>query len=203
MARAKNRDMRTAPHPRAAVSGRMSADEFRAMMGRESTRGSIRSKLARVFSLTRGPGKPKYPLREPAESELSELPLEFVLPFLPPSINSIFASVTDPATGRPRRVLTTRARALRKEMSARFYGRLKQGAVYELHITVELSALTKDGKIRKVDLTNRVKFLEDCVSSSLGIDDRQFFRVVLNKVHAEQERTVIRILPFREDRIAA
>jgi Holliday junction resolvase RusA-like endonuclease len=47
-----------------------------------------------------------------------------------------------------------------------------------------------------VDLTNRVKFLEDCVCGALGIDDSRIFRVVLDKLDAEQEQTVIEIKPM-------
>ena len=63
--------------------------------------------------------------------------------------------------------------------------------------------ITREGKLRKIDLTNRVKFLEDCVARCMGIDDRQFFRVVLNKLHASHERTVVRIMAYDQDRMAA
>ena len=126
----------------------------------------------------------------------TNLPLEIALPFLPPSVNSIYVSVKDKESGKVKRVLSEKARKARKAIAMFVNGCLCPNEIYELHIDIELPALTKAGNLRKVDLSNRVKLLEDSISSCLGIDDRQFFRVVLTKLHAEHERTVIRILPF-------
>jgi Holliday junction resolvase RusA-like endonuclease len=196
---------RAAPHPRAAVSGRMSAADFRAMQGRSAGGArkqhgqaskpqptlrteTLRAAIRRASTESRPIGKPR------------ELPIEIILPFAPPSVNSLFATVTDERTGRPKRVLSSAARNARRAISAFVYGYLSRDEIYELHITVELPVLTKEGKLakgRRVDLTNRVKFLEDCVSKCLGIDDALFFRVILDKVHAEHERTIVRILKYR------
>jgi len=194
------------PHPRAAISHRMSADDYRAMVGRSSGFvAGVRRRLSSVLQLpARGTDQlTGVRLSEPTEAEISQLPFEVSMPFLPPSVNGLTATVTDEETGKPKRVLTSRARKARRSIETFVRGRLSPSAIYELHITVELPALTKDGKLRKVDLTNRVKFLEDCVAKCLGIDDRQFFRVVLNKYHAEHERTVVKILAYRQDRMAA
>ena len=66
-------------------------------------------------------------------------------------------------------------------------------ALYELHLDIYLSCYTRKGKVRKVDLTNRVKFIEDCVCTALGIDDSHIFRVVLNKHDSEDEVTEIKL----------
>jgi Holliday junction resolvase RusA-like endonuclease len=194
------------PHPRAPISMRMSADDFRAMQGRSQglVRG-VRKGLSRLlpFPARGADSLTGVALTEPAEDELTQLPYQVVLPFLPPSVNGLTASVTDADTGRPKRVLTKRARTARRSIETFVKGRLSPSAVYELHITVELPALTKDGKLRKIDLTNRVKFLEDCVARCLGIDDRQFFRVVLNKLHAGHERTLVTVMAYERDRMAA
>lgn len=194
------------PHPRAPISLRMSADDFRAMQGRSQglVRG-IRKGLSRLlpFPARGADSLTGVPLREPAEHELTPLPYHVSMPFLPPSVNGLTASVTDSDSGKPRRVLTKRARTARRSIETFVRGRLSPSAVYELHITVELPALTKEGKLRKVDLTNRVKFLEDCVARCLGIDDRQFFRVVLNKLHADHERTTVTVMAYERDRMVA
>ena len=178
------------PHPRAPISGRLSASEFRAMMGRNvgATRKGSRGQLDLERSLVKSGH---------VSAELSELPLRFVLPFIPPSVNALFTTVNDRRTGRTKRVLTTKARKTRKAIAEFVTGRLSEEQILELHISVELPCLTKAGKLRKVDVSNRVKFLEDCIADCLGIDDRQFFRVVLNKLHADHERTVVEIREFQ------
>jgi Holliday junction resolvase RusA-like endonuclease len=71
------------------------------------------------------------------------------------------------------------------------HGRLEPGLLYELNVEIHLNAYTKAGSVRRVDLTNRIKFLEDCVREALGIDDRQIFRVIMNKHHSDVQRTVV------------
>lgn len=127
----------------------------------------------------------------------SELPLRFTLPFLPPSVNKLFATVRD-ERGTMIRVLTAHARRIRKLIGALVRGRLEQGRLYELHVDIFLAAFTRSGSLRQVDVSNRVKFLEDCLCQALGIDDRQFFRVVLTKHHAEAEQTTICINRYSE-----
>jgi len=183
----------------------MTADDFRAAHGRSGVVTGLKRRLSRILLLPeRGADTlTGISLSEPSASQLTELPYEVVLPFLPPSVNGLTANVTDDESGRPKRVLTSRARKARRSIETFVHGRLSPSAIYELHITVELPALTKEGKLRKIDLTNRVKFLEDVVAKCLGIDDRQFFRVVLNKLHAEHERTVVKIMAYEIDRLAA
>ena len=127
----------------------------------------------------------------------SALPLRITLPFLPPSVNKLFATVRD-ERGTMIRVLTAHARRMRKLINALVRGRLMVGRLYELHVDVFLAAFTRDGSLRQVDVSNRIKFLEDCLCQALGIDDRQFFKVVLTKHHAKAEQTTICINRYSE-----
>lgn len=155
----------------------ISADEFRKLAGKPS---------ARKCSTARSGMTP-----------LSALPFRVSLPFLPPSVNKLFATVQRQGTS-PIRVLTRDARQLRKMICALTRGQLENTKLYELHVDVFMPAFTRDGALRRVDLSNRIKFLEDCLCSALGIDDRQFFRVVLTKHHAERPQTDITIIPYHE-----
>lgn len=188
---------RNSPHPRSASSARLSADEFRALMGRDAPR-SVSPAARHARASDSG-----LRLVQSPRDGYTQLPYEAVLPFVPPSVNALFLSVVDRETGRPKRVLTNKAREARRAIGQFVRGRLDPNGVYELHIIIELPAVTKSGHAKKLDLTNRVKFLEDCIAASLGIDDRLFFRVVLDKLHADHERTVIRILPYKEASKAA
>lgn len=126
-------------------------------------------------------------------------PFRIALPFLPPSVNKLFATVRDKNTGALKRVLTTEARRIRRLILAMVRGNAEPDRLYELEVSVHLRAFTSDGSVRKVDLTNRVKFLEDCLCSALGIDDSHIFRVTLRKVHSEQEQTRIELRALTDD----
>jgi len=137
-----------------------------------------------------------------AKRQESNLPLRISLPFLPPSINKLFATVRDRETGVMRRVLTAHARRIRKLICAMVRGKLVVGALYELQVDVYLAAFTRAGDLRQVDVSNRVKFLEDCLCHALGIDDRQFFRVVLTKYHSHSEQTTVTIKRYAGEETA-
>lgn len=121
-----------------------------------------------------------------------------VLPFLPPSVNKLFHTVRDERTGVTKRVLTAEARKIRRLVVAMTSAQLDPNALYELRLAVFLKAFTRDGEVRRVDLSNRVKFIEDCVCLALGIDDSRIFRVVLEKHDAESDRTVIELHPYAQ-----
>jgi Holliday junction resolvase RusA-like endonuclease len=140
---------------------------------------------------------PRLSIKAKAPVAESELPLRITLPFLPPSVNKLFATVRD-QRGTMIRVLTAQARRMRKLIGAMVRGRLVVGRLYELHVDIFLAAFTRDGSLRQVDVSNRIKFLEDCLCQALGIDDRQFFKVVLTKHHAEAEQTTICINRYSE-----
>jgi Holliday junction resolvase RusA-like endonuclease len=120
-------------------------------------------------------------------------PFKLTLPFLPPSVNKLFTTVRDPESGVIKRVLTQKARRIRRLITAMISTELNPNCLYELQVDVHMPCFTKKGDVRKADLTNRVKFLEDCVCTALGIDDSRVFRVVLTKHDSETEMTVVRI----------
>ena len=161
---------------------RLSAAEFRALVaGRKA--------------VTSRPAHRAWGGREratPAE------PVRVLLPFLPPSVNKLFATVRDQATGALRRVLTAHARRVRRLILGLVRGHADPEGLYELFVTVRLRAFNSDGGVRKVDLTNRIKFLEDCVCAALGIDDSRVFRVVMLKQHADEEQTCIELRPMSQ-----
>jgi len=45
-------------------------------------------------------------------------------------------------------------------------------------------------RFRKIDISNRVKVLEDGVSESLGIDDSQFMNILLTKNETDKDEYV-------------
>ncbi|MCA8936527.1 MAG: RusA family crossover junction endodeoxyribonuclease [Planctomycetes bacterium] len=156
---------------------RISAADFHALAGRKST------------------SKPKVNHRKwTAKPDLEpQAPFRIRLPFLPPSVNKLFSTVRDPATGVLKRVLSQKARRIRRLITALIDREMNPALIYELHLDIHMPCFTKKGSVRKVDLTNRVKFIEDCVCGALGIDDSHIFRVVMNKHDSDTELTVIEI----------
>lgn len=166
---------------------RISAADFNALAGRQSPR------KPRV-------NHRKWTTKLPATDE----PFKMRLPFLPPSVNKLFTTVRDPNTGVIKRVLTQQARRIRRLVMAMIDRQLNPAGLYEMQIDIFMPCYTKKGTVRKVDLSNRVKFIEDCVCDALGIDDSHIFRVVLNKRDAADDLTLIEIRPLAdEDREAA
>ena len=156
---------------------RISAADFNAVAGRQAPRKARLPHKHLTARIDKGPQQP-FCLK---------------LPFLPPSVNNLFSTVRDPQTGVIKRVLTQKARKIRRLIAALIDRQLDPRSQYELQIDIHLSCYTKKGDVRRVDLTNRVKFLEDSVCTALGIDDSHIFRVVLTKHDSETELTVIEI----------
>lgn len=72
----------------------------------------------------------------------------------------------------------------------------------EFHSTFYFSygrIFTKDHRPKKMDVSNRIKALHDCVASMLGMDDSIIFKMVAEKTLAkmdEKERVEIQIFPI-------
>lgn len=155
---------------------RITATEFHALAGRRSPPGKAR--------------RPRRPARDYPEHQP---PFRLNLPFLPPSVNKLFTTVRDPESGVVKRVLTRQARKVRRLITAMVNAEYNPHRLYEMRIDVFLPAFTRKGKVRRVDLTNRVKFLEDCICEAIGIDDSHIFRTVLNKHDSTDESTTVEI----------
>lgn len=54
---------------------------------------------------------------------------------------------------------------------------------------------TLQGKAKKLDVSNRIKFAEDGIAQAIGIDDRYFFSVSAEKLIGEKEHCVVMIEP--------
>ena len=170
---------------------RVSAEEFRRMAAGRKVTGIPRRRTCRRIADRDRPS--------------AELPLTIALPFLPPSVNALFSSVRDRHTGAMKRVLTTKARAVRRLIGALVDCRLDPDGLYQFSVDVYMNAFTKAGKVRKVDLSNRIKFLEDCLCEAMGIDDSRIFRLTLTKRQSKDDRVVVRVERFhlKGDRDAA
>lgn len=114
-----------------------------------------------------------------------------IIPYLPPSANNIRVI----NWRQKRQFLTEEAQAFERRFlkdfipnNTAFIAQLDKDAVYEVYyvfyfprdevLTKTFGAGKKDSaksRYKKMDAENRLKFLSDCLSKAVGIDDSQFF----------------------------
>jgi len=126
-----------------------------------------------------------------------------VVPFLPPSSNHIYVN-----RFKGGRILSTAAtqfqlrsmRIIQQEGRAALL-RLQQDVPYQLELIFYFEAVENEGwyekwsrgekagkrkaltRFKKMDLSNRIKLLEDVVAKAIGLDDSHTFRLVIEKKH--------------------
>lgn len=124
------------------------------------------------------------------------------MPF-PPTTNNLFKNFV--RNGKMLRVTTDDYKEYKKEfaevISDKKYEKSinKVQSYVEQNYTLKLSltfyfnrkqVFCKDGSLKKNDVTNRIKAIEDCLCDALGIDDKQFFFVSCAKMYTDGEAYV-------------
>lgn len=61
---------------------------------------------------------------------------------------------------------------------------------YRLVIEVHKPWYTKQGKVCRNDISNRIKIAEDALMEALGLDDRFIFEITAKKIDSENLKTV-------------
>lgn len=115
---------------------------------------------------------------------------------IPPTINTAYARGS-----HGKRFLSKKGKQFKNEVeiaAKAFHGSLGR-SYYRLTIIVQCRWLTKDGRVLKKDISNRIKIAEDGLAKALGVDDARFFEVRALKSHSwDQERTVFFLEPIEE-----
>ena len=104
------------------------------------------------------------------------------LPFKTPTINHLYWHMRK--TGI--KVMTTEAKKLRLDIEEICHPFIEDAELFEdkrlsVNIWIVENWITLDGKIKKVDIMNREKFLVDSVFKGLGLDDKQIWDITLFK----------------------
>jgi len=117
--------------------------------------------------------------------------IQISVPFLPPSVNQCYA--TNFTTGRrfPTKALGDFKKAF-KQVIRPSNSEINALQGKRLCLIIELwmhheRLYCKDGSIKKLDASNRCKPLEDAIADLIGIDDRFFFRVTVEKKETQLE----------------
>lgn len=128
------------------------------------------------------------------------LPVAFSFDW-PPSLNAMWATTTDTVTGAQIRVLTKEARAWRARFALAFklahgaHGGLAYDGPLELQLVFCGRFFHANGSMRQVDLSNRIKLLEDALASALHYDDSRHWRLTLQKQVSDVEQVKITLMP--------
>ena len=120
---------------------------------------------------------------------------------LPPSVNKIYKSI-----GKGRRALTTEGKAYKRSIIDSLipeivnYPSFKENQPLSLSITLHLEALVNKGwpkktkkRYKRIDVSNRIKLLEDALFECLGIDDCNVISLTINKVQSDEERSHVEL----------
>lgn len=115
--------------------------------------------------------------------------IKITIPFKTPSVNCLYFNWNG------RKIKTKQAKDLDKEIKI-----IVQNGLYEqLEGELKLSMIvyedwyTKKNTIKKKDLDNKIKFLQDSVLTALRIEDSQVFELNVKKVHSTQNKTEIEL----------
>ena len=132
------------------------------------------------------------------------MPAYCKLPFFPPSVNHAYFSKGN------RKILTSKGKKFKTEVKTflaqhcpAFLGCLKPETPYTIVFNLAFEAIHTKGKTaqsryKKIDVTNRVKLLEDALTAAGGYDDCQHMTVVASKDTAVGEDPFVEIWVFNQ-----
>ena len=117
------------------------------------------------------------PLPAGTVRDLRAAPLRLRLPF-PPSTNQLYATVFK------RRVLSAEGKKYKRYVSQRvpvLTPPLEVHESIEIRLKFHYPLLFRNGKRRKLDISNRIKVLEDAIVDALGEDDSAVSTLVITR----------------------
>jgi len=104
------------------------------------------------------------------------------------------------ATFHGHRVKSREARELSKEVELIVKSTPYETIEGELEVTINIFSnwYNKDGTIKKRDIANLEKFITDSIFANLqDMDDKQIFKITMNKIHCSEESTEVEINRFK------
>jgi len=118
--------------------------------------------------------------------------VKFVLPGWPPSINDSHFSKGRRLKPETRTWIMNAGLIMRGQ--AHGQRKIRPSSRLSLHVRLYGKWTTKAGTMRRVDLSNRIKILEDTVAKVCSFDDSQVCFITASKVTAGSERTEVEVL---------
>ena len=124
--------------------------------------------------------------------------IKIKIPFKTPTINHIYF------TWNNRRILTAKAKKLKKEIKEICYDTLQEhmylldGKKLKVAIEVHEDWYCKNGSVKRKDISNREKFLVDAIFDSVDGDDKFIFEHTMKKVQDTEEFAIVTIEEIKE-----
>lgn len=112
------------------------------------------------------------------------------IPFRTPTINHLFWHRGN------MKIMKTEAREIREEIKKicqRKNSIKLNGKKLRLNVEVYENWHTKKGEVKKMDISNREKFLVDSIFLGLGLDDKFIFEHTMKKIQSDKEKSVVKI----------
>jgi len=75
---------------------------------------------------------------------------------------------------------------------------------YELHLKFYFTfkdLFTKKNEIKRLDVSNRIKLIEDQLAEHLGIDDRYFFKVTAEKILGDDRSVDAEVIDYEPTQV--
>jgi Holliday junction resolvase RusA-like endonuclease len=133
----------------------------------------------------------------------------FELPFLPPSVNAAYVNIPKRRVGKKMigggKRLTEDGKLFKQDVKAIILktnaantSQLKDNAALGIYMFFGFPNMLNKGypdsadtKYKKIDLTNRIKLLEDAIVETIGIDDSQFVYSIGAKYESKEKETKV------------
>jgi Holliday junction resolvase RusA-like endonuclease len=129
--------------------------------------------------------------------------IRMVFPGLPISVNEAYMTIHKRKGKKviPLRPMTEEGKAYKRIVMGRIASEYSQeirsmkiDVVYGLAVQLRMKKLVNAGwpdkaktRYKKSDASNRLKLLEDAICAACGIDDSQFFTVIIDKMECRQD----------------
>ena len=108
--------------------------------------------------------------------------IRFTIPLIPPSVNVIYKKSRSGIvykTGEAREYENKFLKCLAKKFPTNC---IFESVPYEIRFIIYFSSVfSQEGNILKIDASNHIKLVEDCIEQFFGYDDKANFRVVIEK----------------------
>lgn len=125
----------------------------------------------------------------------------FLIHAIPPSINGAYG-------GKAKRFLTPKVKKFKKlvdkaifsDPKSYFAAKSLDGKILKFDMWVSKPDwFTKDGRVKKNDITNRIKIFEDAVMEALGLDDSHVWSFRVHKISSTFDVTYCEIEDISPD----
>jgi len=122
--------------------------------------------------------------------------MKFKIPFKTISLNNMYVTWTPKGRKIAMRIKSKEAKKMAEEVKDIVLNSPTEILEGELQVTIDIYSkwYNLDGTIKKRDIANLEKFITDSIFANLeGMDDKQIFKITMNKHHSDEEYTLVEI----------